>query len=124
MLSLSRCKSSVTLLISSVTLGLDMGVTHIYIKSGESTELRVKKAPVFLRDLESRERKALEKMLGRAELSSAAAWCYPACRVAVLASADLQITGGMAGETRRITKDLKRGTACRGCFDMYGSEEG
>lgn len=74
-----------------------------------------------MRDLESRERKALEEMLGRAELSSAAAWCYPGCRIPVLASADVQITGVVAAETQRITKDLKRGTARRGCLDMYGS---
>lgn len=39
-----------------------------------------------MRDLESRERKAPEEMLGKAER----AWCYPGCRIPIWAKADLQ----------------------------------
>lgn len=33
-----------------------------------------------MRNLESRERNALEERLGKAEMSVATVWCYPSCR--------------------------------------------
>lgn len=36
-----------------------------------------------MRDLESRERNALEEMLGKAEISFATVWCYPSCRIPI-----------------------------------------
>lgn len=73
-----------------------------------------------MRDLESRERKALEEMLGRAELSSAAVRCYPGCRIPIPANADPQSTGGFAAETRRIKRDLKRWMTRGGVLETYG----
>lgn len=69
-----------------------------------------------MRDLESRERNALEEMLRTAELSFATVWCYPSCRIPIhiLANADLQSTGGAAPETQRIKRGLKRRTTCVG----------
>lgn len=55
-----------------------------------------------MRDLESRERKALEDVLRKAELSFAAVWCYPGCRIPIWANTDLQGIGVAAPETQHI----------------------
>ena len=76
-----------------------------------------------MRDLESRERKALDEMLRKAELSFAVVWCYPGCRIPVRANADLQSAGGVAPGTWRIKRDPKRGTTRGGFWKHMEVEE-